>query len=666
MAKPKPKPKNARKQKPQKAIAKRNRQDARARPKKHPYHQSKKPRKEPVRPTRTPLRQKIRVGIASCVKELRNVFFAACLGVVVIILVPALYQAQRMANQFSDTELISILFEPQLTIGFGETGEVNHLDCACAPILSTAELPAQFVAALLAVEDTRFYTHEGVDIRGILRATIANVMSGSANQGGSTITQQLVKNVVLSREHTLSRKFSEWFLATRVERLLDKDTILRIYLSRVSFGHVNGQAVRGLRNAAAVFFGKQPHELNHIEVAFLVGALRGPNWYHLQRHPDRATERALLVLQRMHEVGLIEQVPRYDEVRAQSPDTLQPSTVARDRFVEDMAVAELRSLGLDQPNTLRRVVLTIDPRSQGEAQRIVLDELAALQGSGATRAALISIDTNGAILSIVGGPEYQESSFNLATQAARQGASTQKLATYLAALESGMTPDSIVIDDPNRIEGAAPRNADGRHLGPIPLWRCFAESRNVCTTWLAQRIGYDQVAEMAVRLDLVEPETQGAAVVLGAANTTLLRTTAAYNAILTDGLLFEPHILSFVLAENGNILQRRFVSPTRVVDPHVAELMQGLLRQAVIEGTGRQAAFAIPSFGKTGTSQRNRDAWFVGFTDPGFTTGIWIGPEDDSRMYGVSGGSAAAPIWRRFMATVSDFVCLGEAGLGDC
>lgn len=652
MVKPKPNPKIAHKPKPRKSNSKRNGRDSSASQKKHPNHQSKKPKKNPVHPMRTPLGNKIWVAVASCVREVRNAVLAACLAVAVIILAPALYQAQRMANQFSDSELTSILLRPQLTIGFGETGEVNHLDCACAPILSTEELPAQFVAALLAVEDTRFYNHEGVDIRGILRATTVNLMSGSANQGASTITQQLVKNVVLSRERTLSRKFAEWLLATRVERLLDKDTILRTYLSRVNFGHINGQAVRGLRNASAVFFGKQPHELNSIEVAFLVGALRGPNWYHLQRHPDRASERASLVLRRMQEVGLIEQVPSLSEIRSHLPDAVQSPTFSRDRFIEDMAVAELRRLGLDQPNTLRRVVLTIDPRSQLEAQRIVLGELSALRGSGATRAALISIDTNGAVLSIVGGPEYQESSFNLATQAARQGASTQKLATYLAALEAGMTPNSTVFDDPSRIDGAAPRNADGRHLGAIPMWRCFAESRNVCTTWLAQRIGYVQVAEMAVRLDLVEPTTQGGAVVLGAANTTLLRTTAAYNAVLTDGLLYETHVISFAMAEDGNVLHRQTISRTHVIDPHHAELMQSLLRRAVIDGTGRQAAFVIPSFGKTGTSQRNRDAWFVGFTEPGFTTGVWIGPDDDSRMYSVSGGNAAAPIWRRFMATM--------------
>ncbi len=615
---------------------------------------------------RIPLRQKIRVAVARCVKELRNAFLAACLGIAVIILAPALYHAQRVANQFSDTDLTRILVGSQLTIGFGETGEVNHLDCACAPILSTEDLPAQFAAALIAVEDARFYTHDGVDIRGILRASMTNLMSGSANQGGSTITQQLVKNMVLSRERTLTRKFAEWFLATRFERLVDKDTILRLYLSRVSFGHINGQAVRGLHNASTVFFGKQPHELNSIEIAFLVGTLRGPNWYHLRRHPERAIERASLVLRQMQEVGLIEQLPSLNELRSHLPDAAQSPAFPRDRFVEDMAVAELRRLGLDQPDILRRVVLTIDPRSQLEAQRIVLDELADLRDSGATRAALISIDANGAILSVVGGPEYQESSFNLATQAARQGASTQKLATYLAALEAGMTPNSTVFDDPNRIDGAAPRNADGRHLGPIPMWRCFAESRNVCTTWLAQRIGYDRVAEMAVRLDLVEPTTRGDAVVLGAANTTLLRTTAAYNAVRAGGLLFHTHVISFAMTEDGNILHRQMISPTQVIDPHHAALMQGLLRRAVIEGTGRQAAFSTPSFGKTGTSQRNRDAWFVGFSEPGFTTGVWIGPNDYSRMYSVSGGSAAAPIWRRFMATVVEAVCLSDAPLGYC
>lgn len=653
MAKPKRKPKNSQKPKPKMAIGKRPRQGSRVRPKTRTKHQPKKPRKKPVRPMRILLRQRILVGIARCLKELRNAFFAACLGIAAIILAPALYQAQQVADQFSDAELTRIMLGPQLTVGFGETGEVNHLDCACAPILSTEELPAQFVAVLLAAEDTRFYNHEGIDIRGSLRATIANVMAGQANQGGSTITQQLVKNTLLSRERKLSRKFAEWILATRVEQLIDKDTILRVYLSRVNFGHINGQAVRGLRNASAVFFDKQPHELNITEVAFLVGALRGPNWYHLQRHPDRATERASLVLRRMQDVGLIEQVPRLSDIRSHLPDEVQSPAFSRDRFVEDMAVAELRRLGLDQPDSMRRVVLTIDPHSQLEAQRVVLDELAALRNSGATRAALISMGENGAILSVVGGPEYQESSFNLATQAARQGASTQKLATYLAALEAGMTPNSTVFDDPNRIDGAAPRNADGRHLGAIPMWRCFAESRNVCTTWLAQRIGYDQVAEMAVRLDLVEPTTQGDAVVLGAANTTLQRTTAAYNAIRTGGILYQTHVLIFAMAEDGNILHRQTISPAQVIAPHHAELMRGLLRRAVIEGTGGQAAFAVPSFGKTGTSQRNRDAWFVGFSEPGFTTGIWIGPDDAGRMYGISGGSSAAPVWRRFMATTT-------------
>jgi len=339
MAKPKRKPKNLQKPKPQKDIGKRTRPDSRVRSKTRPKHQSKKPPKAAARTMRIPLRQKIRVAVARCVKELRNAFLAACLGIAVIILAPALYHAQRVANQFSNTDLTRILVGPQLTIGFGETGEVNHLDCACAPILSTEDLPAQFAAALIAVEDARFYTHDGVDIRGILRASMTNLMSGSANQGGSTITQQLVKNMVLSRERTLTRKFAEWFLATRFERLVDKDTVLRLYLSRVSFGHINGQAVRGLHNASTVFFGKQPHELNSIEIAFLVGTLRGPNWYHLRRHPERAIERASLVLRQMQEVGLVEQVPSLNEIRSHLPDAVQPPAFSRDRFVEDMAVA---------------------------------------------------------------------------------------------------------------------------------------------------------------------------------------------------------------------------------------------------------------------------------------------------------------------------------------
>ena len=321
----------------------------------------------------------------------------------------------------------------------------------------------------------------------------------------------------------------------------------------------------------------------------------------------------------------------------------------RNRYTEDLIKKEVEKLQLARGKY--RFILSLDPIAQTQALNILTKAVNSGKSRGVERASLVSLDKNGAIKAIIGGQNYLKNSYNLATQAERQAASTMKIVTYLSALERGYSKATKVFDDPSRIKRFKVRNSNGKYAGETILENCFAKSKNVCTYYIAEQLTrFENLSEMSYRLHLTSKETKGDNIVLGVAETTLLKNTAAFASIKNQGFHMEPYLIRFVLGEYGGLVYEHVVDREYVFSKNVAAQMTELLDKVVSpDGTANRALIpGYKTFGKTGTSQKNRDAWFVGFTEHDITTGVWVGPSDDGRMQGVSGGGVPSKIFRKF------------------
>ncbi|WP_317624385.1 transglycosylase domain-containing protein [Rhodalgimonas zhirmunskyi] len=520
--------------------------------------------------------------------------------------------------------------------------------CICAAPLTPDEIPERLKQALIATEDKRFDYHFGVDPVGVF-----NMIRSRGARGGSTLAMQLSKNTLTGSAPTIWRKYAEVFFATRISLVYGREDVLRLYLSRVNFGRLNGVPVYGLRDAAQGYFGVAPPQLTLAQSAILVAMVNGPSLYNPYRRPDAVENRARLVLRRMQEQGMIADTGAIDLAAAMPRRVHRPPP--RDRYLEDQVMREMEAVKHRLPDGHLFALTTIDPVAQAQARRVLRGAVRGARSKGVARAGLITMDGQGRVLSMIGGLDYASNTWNHAIQARRQAASTAKLATYLTALEAGMTPASLVEDRRDALKGRfRPRNADFTYLGTVSMSDCLRYSRNVCTYWIAQKVGFDAIAKMAGRIGLTDGTEPGESVVLGASETTLIDNTAAYSAIAQGGLRHRPFILRGVLSRNGNMAWRQWPWPKRVVSAEVAgEMKRMLARVTDPGGTGAAAQFkGGAAFGKTGTSQENRDAWFVGFTGDGISTGVWVGPREGRRMRGVSGGDLPARVFARYNQNV--------------
>lgn len=523
-------------------------------------------------------------------------------------------------------------------------GEVLPVGCICGPTLKPGDIPEHLAQALIATEDKRFHYHLGVDPVGL-----AAMISSGGQRGGSTLAMQLAKNTITGNRPTLRRKYAELFFATRISLVYSKEDVLRLYLSRVNYGRLKGVPVYGLHDAAWAYFGRGPEALDLAQSAILVAMVNGPSYLNPLRRPKAVEARAELVLRRMREEGYLEAGARVD-IGAAMPRKIA-RLPRRDRYLEDQIMREVTAVAGQLPEGRHRAVTTIDPIAQAQARRVLAREVARQKGRGVARAGLVTMDGQGRVLAMIGGLDYGRNNWNHAVQARRQAASTAKLATYLAALEAGFTPASPLEDSPRAVKGPfVPRNSDYRHMGALSMGDCLRHSRNVCTYALAQKVGFDKISDMAQRLGLTPGGEPGASIVLGASETTLIANTAAYAAIAHDGLRYRPFTLRGVLGRNGDMVWRQWPWPERVVSRAVAGQMKAMLGGVTAAGgTGQAAQFKGGlSYGKTGTSQENRDAWFVGFTDQGIATGVWVGPREGRRMRGVAGGDLPARVFAHF------------------
>ena len=508
-----------------------------------------------------------------------------------------------------------------------------------APV-EIAKLPKYVPQALIAIEDRRFYSHWGIDPRGIARAMTRNVQAGGIAEGGSTLTQQLAKTSFLSADRSLKRKLQEVIIAFWLEARLSKDEILSRYLSSVYFG----DGAYGIRAAARTYFDKDPEQLTLSEAALLAGLVQAPSRLAPSRHLDDANERARLVLDAMVETGAISKAraasappARYDPGRKSLPTG---------SYFADWVLPQARAAISGASYGDVEVKTTLDRRLQKEAERVIRDAVAGGKSANITQGALVAMRRDGTVVAMVGGTDYKETPFNRATQAERQPGSSWKLFVYLAALDAGLTPSSIVEDSPIVIEDYAPKNDDGRYRGPVSLATAFAASSNVVSVRLAQQFGTAAVAAEARKLGISTPISTYPAMALGTSPTTLLQMTAAYAGVAAGRRPIVPTGLA-VQKDNG-VLGAVTSAAAALTSWPARDPMLQLLQSAVRNGTGRAALLNVPTYGKTGTTQGYRDALFIGFAGD-LIVGVWFGNDDNSPMNGVVGGGVPARTWKRFM-----------------
>lgn len=503
-----------------------------------------------------------------------------------------------------------------------------------APV-DAARLDPLTTAAFVSIEDRRFYRHWGVDPRGIGRAMLANMEAGGVRQGGSTITQQLAKTSFLSSDRSVKRKAQEVIIAFWLEAWLTKDEILSRYLSSVYFG----DGVYGLRAAARHYFDKSPEQLTLAQSAMLAGLVQAPSRLAPTRNLKGAQQRSRLVLGAMAETGAIS--PARAAAAKPARPVRQRSTVPTGTYFADWVAPEAQK-AFDADFGEVRVSTTLDADLQRLAVRAINRA-----GIGDAQAALVAMRPDGTVVAMVGGRSYAKSPFNRATQALRQPGSAFKLFVYLAALRAGWTPDSMIDDSPITIDGWTPSNNDGVHRGEITLREAFARSSNAATVRLSEKVGRANVLRTARELGISSKLPDAPSVALGTAGVSLVELTAAYAAILGGRYPVEPRGLP-LRQEEARPLASLFEGGGRLHPRRDQAPMLELLWEAANRGTGRRAALAVPSFGKTGTSQDNRDAVFVGFAG-NLVVGVWVGHDDNRSLGKISGGTAPAQIWRSFM-----------------
>ena len=569
---------------------------------------------------------------------------AIAAALALLIILPAAYVAYCIATMPSDGGLV-IEPTPSALIVEAADGQVFATRGVFkGDKLAAQDVPANLSRAIVAIEDRHFYEHHGFYFPSLLRAAIRNVISGTAREGGSTITQQLARMTYLSPERTIKRKVQEAVLALWMERHLGKEEILSRYLNTAYFG----AGVYGVDAAAKRYFGKTAKELSLSEAAMLAGLVRSPSALAPTRHLESARQRAALVLKAMVETGAISR--EQAQAARQQPATLRvpPDNPPGTNYFVDMLGSDVKQLigALSKDLTLRS---TLDLNLQSIAESVIARRLKAEgRAKRVDQAALVAMTPDGAILAMVGGRDYTESQFNRATQAKRQPGSLFKVFVYLAAFQKGLDPQMTAVDRPVQIGKWEPENYGGRFHGVVTLRTAFAHSINSVAVQIADAIGIRAVIDVARKLGVQSELPAVPSLALGAGEVTLLEMTRAFAAIAANAERVESYAIRNV--RNGDqVLFTRQKPPLQPAsNPAARAAMHDVLASVVREGTARAAKINVPAEGKTGTSQSYKDAWFVGFTDD-IVVGVWVGNDDNTPTRGVTGGDLPARIWNEFV-----------------
>ncbi len=503
------------------------------------------------------------------------------------------------------------------------------------------DIPPQMRAAMIAVEDKRFRSHIGIDPLGVARSIKVRFETGTWRQGGSTITQQLARNIFLTNSRTFGRKVKEGVLALALERKFSKDQILELYLNRVYFG---GGAY-GIDAASRRFFGHSADTLSLGEAAIIAGLVKAPSNYSPTADAEAARQRSNIVLRSMVENGFVSPSAAASvdpaEIRIQ-PTSKQNSV----RYFTDWALPQLDTL-IDETSEPIDVWTTLDTGMQTAAERAI-----AANTPRMAQGALVALDRDGAVRAMIGGRDYVDSLYNRATQAERQPGSAFKIFVYLSALESGMKPTDTIVDEPIEIDGWRPRNATRSHQGPVTLREAFSRSINTVSAKIGAELGFATIADMARRFGVSGKISTYPSMVLGTSDVRLIDMTRAFASVANRGVSVAPYAIRRVVTADGRQLYQHEQREERVlVAPWVAAEMTDLLQAAVLTGTGRAAQLGRPVAGKTGTTSSNKDGWFIGFSS-GITAGVWMGRDDARPVGGLQGGTAPARAFHDFMVRV--------------
>jgi penicillin-binding protein 1A len=526
--------------------------------------------------------------------------------------------------------------------------EVGHRGAIIGERLKLEEMPAYLPAAFIAMEDRSFYSNQGFDVRGLVRAALTNMRAHHVVAGGSTITQQTAKIVFLTQERTFNRKFEELLDAAKLAKSLTKKQILELYLNRIYLG----AGAYGVDGAAHVYFNTSARDVTLAQAAMLATLTRAPSVFSPRRDLARAQARANRVLAAMVDTGAITQA-QADDAKAH-PAVISDRSVAdsRNYFLDTAAddAMKLATVNGQKPTADLVVHTTMEPNIQ-EAARVAA--IRAIKKSGhklhASEAAVVVMKPDGAVSALVGGVDYDESVFNRATQARRQPGSSFKPFVYLAALEAGLSPLDMRDDQPVDIDGWTPTNYGGRSYGTITLASALAHSVNTITANLAQEVGVTTVMDAARRCGISSPLEANASLALGTSEVTPIELTGAYAAFASGGNRIYPYFVTEVDSAGHAVYKRSLAAPQRIIASHVNRDLVGMLYGVVTDGTGRGAAITNhEAAGKTGTTQDYHDAWFVGFTAD-YVTSVWVGNDDSSPMRGVTGGGLPATIWHNVM-----------------
>lgn len=508
------------------------------------------------------------------------------------------------------------------------------------------ELPDFVPQAVIAVEDRRFYSHFGIDLIGIARAIIVNVKAGHYVQGGSTITQQLAKNLFLTREKTFTRKAYETILAFWLESQFSKDEILQLYLNRVYYG----PGAIGIEKAALTYFGKNARDLTLHQAAILAALLKAPSFYNPIKNPEKALERGREVLFDMVKVGFITS----QEAREADLEPIEvkkkSDNISAVSYIVDWVLQQLPDLMGEQTESVI-IQTTIDKNLQKHAETLVVQTLAREEKKRkVSQAAVVVLDAHGKIKALVGGKSYTKSQYNRVISAKRQPGSAFKMFVYLTALEQGATIDTVERDEPFTINGWSPQNYTEDYAGEVTLEAAYAYSINTISAKLAHLVGGREIIKTAHRLGIRSPLKNIPSLSLGTSEVTLLELTQAYVPFSNGGYEASPRLIERITTQDGNVLyQAPKVTLKRIVAEEIVGEMNAMMRAVIAYGTGKRAHFDAEDIGgKTGTTQDYRDAWFIGYS-AFFVGGVWVGNDDNSPTAKVTGGGLPAEIWRDLM-----------------
>ena len=510
------------------------------------------------------------------------------------------------------------------------------------------EVPKHLVQAIIATEDKRFFAHRGFDVKALFRALITNVRAGGIKQGGSTITQQLAKNIFLKPDRTLRRKVQELLLALWLEAHFSKEQIFTLYINRVYLG----SGTFGVDAASIRYFGKSARKINLHEAAVIAGLLKAPSRYSPLRSAEAAEKRARVVLSAMVKSKFInvETANYLSKIHLKLTKSLTQNRATL--YFSDWVLQRLEGL-IGKIGADLVVYTTMDSQMQKVAQRGIRTTIDKYGNSKRIeQAALVAMTPNGAVRALVGGYSYGKSQFNRAFQALRQPGSAFKLFVYLSALENGMMPDHSIIDRPVTIGKWSPRNYGGKYRGMVTVRESIARSINTVAVQITENIGRGKVIAMARRLGITSDIKSHPSLALGVSEVSLFELTAAYSVIANGGHSVWPHAITEIRNRDNDVLYRRMASRSMVlVQPDIVRYADDLLHSVVLRGTGKAANPGWRVAGKTGTSQQFRDAWFVGYSDE-LVAGVWMGNDNGSPMNRVTGGAHPAWVWKQFMQRV--------------